>query len=116
MARSDPIEAEIAGALALNYGAEHPSISCEAAYRDALRAIARDVPDPAEFARQLPLVFVESLLTATRSQDPLHCGEFRVSDEMARPMQQLGLVAVGGPYLGLFGGRVRKALIEEEAS
>ena len=83
------------------------------AYRDAMKAIARDMPDPAEFAGQLKLVYVQALVHSRV------CPEgWRIADgfETAAPaMRRGGLVDVQSYCLTAFGLKVRAALIAEGA-
>lgn len=83
------------------------------AYRDAMKAIARDLPVPEKVARYLPLEQVEALSMAYRSQDG--CFRLRGQDmEREAPLMRLhGLVEMRGPYLTAFGMQVRKALRED---
>lgn len=81
----------------------------ELARRDAFIAIARDVPDPAEYARYLPSCFVDALLSAYPSG-----GCWRVYNHFAeREIRLAGLVEFGGPFLTAFGLAVRRELRAE---
>lgn len=91
------------------------------AYRDAIAAIARDIPDPAQFARYLPLEFVEALLGARYRMvggDSPDNG-WVVYPHQAAMLRPYGLVAAGtgpnGCLLTAFGITVRRALVAEDA-
>lgn len=91
------------------------------AHRDAMAAIARDIPNPKKFARYMPLNFVEMLLRAR------HCtiggsnpdGGLCVEPHEAEALRPYGLVAAGtgphGRFLTAFGLAVRRALVAEDA-
>lgn len=98
-------EREIAAALAI-----HDQHLARRARNDALGAIARDIPDPAEYARYIPLVFAEALTAATQTMTGYH-----VSREQAELMRPYGLVEYGGRCLTAFGIKVRQALKAEDA-
>ncbi len=79
--------------------------------RDALEHIAKDIPDPAEYARYTPLAFAAALTETT-----FHKNGWIVPDEKtAALLRPYGLVEYGGRYLTAFGMKVRKALLEEMA-
>ena len=85
--------------------------------RDALRAIARDIPDPVEFGEFLLLDYPrlhDALRGAWTSRDSRWAGEWRVDDACVRPLQKLGVVCIGEPTLTIFGKAVRGAIIEAE--
>lgn len=84
------------------------------ARRDALRAIARDIPDPEAFAWWLPKPYCFWLLEAWRAQDPENSGCWRVSEDRAKLLFTLGLCDRDG-YLMAFGNAVRKAMIAQSA-
>lgn len=77
------------------------------AREDAMKAIARDIPNPKIFAQYIPIVFVEALMSARVNRDG-----GQVSAHLACEMSRWGLVEVRGPHLTAFGFQVRKALIE----
>lgn len=83
------------------------------AYRDAMKALARDIAAPATVARYLPLDQVEALSLAYKSQDG--CFRLRGCDlgEIAQTMRIGGLVEMRGPYLTAYGMKVRKALRDD---
>ena len=81
--------------------------------RDALKAIARDIPDPAEFAMQLPAPYAEALAKAHTAQDPANAGCKRVSLEATRACFAMGLTDRDG-YLGAFGMAVRREILADE--
>ena len=78
------------------------------ARHDALRDIARDLPDPARYARYLPLEVVEALVGAWLSNNN---DEWRVSREAAELLRPFGLVGYGTQGLTGFGIGVRKAIL-----
>ena len=82
------------------------------AMRDALRSIARDIPDPKRYASWAPLWVCEALLRAS-----LHNGnEWLAAPNDAPDLKPLGLVEAGQGKRGLtaFAIGVRKALMREE--
>jgi hypothetical protein len=80
------------------------------ARKDALLAIARDIPDPDDYAQQMSLELAEALAGATRSPQG-----YRVRPEVAGWMRPFGLVEYGGRHLTAFGSAVRQALLQEDA-
>lgn len=82
------------------------------AYRDAMRAIARDIPDVETYARLMPLAQAEMLMAATFSGDG-----FKVPHHHAHLLRPFGLVeaGVGQRCLTAFAIKVRRALLEEDA-
>lgn len=84
------------------------------AKRDALRAIARDIPDPAEYARQCPLWIAEALVAARYVPQ---ANEFRVSLDTAVKLKPYGLVDAGTGITALtaFAIAVRRALQAQDA-
>lgn len=84
-------------------------------HEDALRAIARDLPDPEHMARVIEQAdpFVANCLAdAYPSKLPGNCGQYRVRDEAAPLLRSLGIVEAGGVHLGSFGFEVREALLD----
>ena len=77
-----------------------------------LRSLIAELPDPQRFAESLPAELAAALALAWRASDPQNCGCWRVADEYARPLQAVGVVASGGPWLSNFGNSVRKAVME----
>lgn len=82
--------------------------------RDALEAIARDIPDPYQFAWHLERPWCFQLATAYRSQDAQNAGCWRVKPEYAPDLFAMGVCDRDG-FLGAFGNSVRKALLEQGA-
>ena len=80
-----------------------------AARRDAMRHMVADLPDPAEFARYLPLEAVEMLLAACLRDT------WYVSREAAPYLRSLSLVGYGTEGLTAFGIVVRRALLVPDA-
>lgn len=83
---------------------------------DALRAVARDLPSPAAYARTLETgqpELAEALRDAYFSKSAENCGYLRVDEASARKLRSLGLVDVGSCCLGVFGMQVRKALLDD---
>lgn len=78
---------------------------------DALRAIARDIPDPAEYASHLPDWAVEALLSATKD----HADGWCAPAATAAALRPLGLVGYGTRGLTAFGWAVRQALKRTDA-
>lgn len=70
------------------------------ARNDALKAIARDIPDPAEYAYYLDATIVDALLTARRR------GFWCVSREAAEILRPHGLCEYGGAGLTVFAIKV----------
>lgn len=97
----------------------------ERARRDALRAMVRDLPDPAEVAHTLLVVYPEAaevLRQAWISSKQPYAGAWRVADcPEAAVLRSLGLVGwIGkgrgmGCCVGNFGLAVRKVLLGLEA-
>ena len=84
------------------------------AYRDALRSIRMEIPEPEEYAKQLPLAVVNALLGAS-----MRNGAWCVSEVRAAMLRPYSLVEARGPYLSAFGFAVRKVLLrwaQEERS
>lgn len=79
---------------------------------DAMRHIARDVPDPETYARRLAPELALLLVNARTRR-----GSLRVTTEAARRLKPFGLVEAGqvGTKLTAFGMKVRRALLEEDA-
>lgn len=85
----------------------------ERARRDAESAIARDVPDPADYAYHAPLWMVEALIAAYPATDLSNRGCLRVSHEAAAKLRPYGIVEARGVHLSVFGTRVRNALVQD---
>jgi hypothetical protein len=64
------------------------------------------VPDPALYADMIPLEVAEILTGAW-----LSVGGRRVTEEGAQKIRTYGLCEFGGPYLTVFGSRVRAAVV-----
>lgn len=81
------------------------------AHRDAIQAIAKDMPDPAMYSRYMPLELAELLMKA-KFEDG-----WRVSIEGAKLLRPHGLIEAGttGRFLTAFGMAVRRELIAEDA-
>lgn len=105
----------ITAAPTARFAAKRPPIShAEMARRDALKAIAQDIPDPEEYAWHLPKPYCFWLAQAYRSQDPANAGCYRVADEHIPDMFSLGLCDRDG-YLMAFGQAVRRAMQRQSA-
>lgn len=94
------------------------SADLDRARRDAMKAIARDIPDPAEFAEFLLLEYPRlhvAVRDAWTARDTRWAGEWRVDDACVRPLQKLGVVNIAEPTLSNFGKAVRAAILEAEA-
>jgi hypothetical protein len=76
------------------------------AVRDAQRSAIADLPDPAEYARYLTGEEASALLGAWIAG----AGCWRVAGEHAPMLRRLGLVEVGGCFLGAFGMAVLREL------
>lgn len=93
-----------------NYAAA-PDPGALQARRDAMKAIARDLPDPARYAQSLPLPVVQALEGARKSY-----GAWRFADDVhpdvMRWMRAAGLayMAKDDPCLTYYAQRVRRAL------
>lgn len=83
------------------------------ARRDAMKAIARDIPDPALFARLMPLVLADALAGAWHPSGRI-C-EWQVAEGHAVLLRPWGLCEYGGRCLTGFGVSVRRVLIEADA-
>lgn len=81
------------------------------ATRDAMKAIARDIPDPDEYARQLPPWAAEALVQAARTPSDGWC----VPAHLARMLRPLGLAGYGTNGLTAFGWRVRQIIVGADA-
>jgi len=85
-------------------------------YEDALRALARGIPDPVDVAREIEVAdpwLGEALHNAYRSTRRDSYGSWRVNDTAAPYLRRMGVVAIEGPWLTAFGTKVRLAVIEE---
>ena len=81
------------------------------ARQDAMKAIARDIPDPDDYARLMPLSLVTALLSAWNYQSY----GWIVSREIAPYLRPLGLVAYNDCGLTAFGYSVMLALRRQDA-
>lgn len=86
----------------------------ERIHHDAMKAFARNLPDPFWYAWYLEKPYCFWMEQAWRSQDPLNSGCYRVSEKRAKELFPMGLCDRDG-YLTVFGNAVRKA-IEEQAA
>lgn len=91
------------------------------AARDAERDMALEiltVPHPSAVAFSLPLWAARALEQACRGNDPANAGCLRlphdISPEQRRWLALGGMVEIQGPYLTVFGSRVRKCLLRED--
>lgn len=80
------------------------------ARRDALVAIARDIPEPTDFARHLPL----GVVTALRNARIRNGGCYQASVEWAAALRSYSLVEYGGRCLTAFGIAVRRELMADD--
>jgi hypothetical protein len=80
------------------------------AWRDTMKVIATGIPDPAIYARHLPLDIAAILLGASGTGAACRVHHGRVHE-----LRRMGLVEFGGTHLTAFGFMVRKALREEDA-
>lgn len=76
---------------------------------DALRAIARDIPDPAEYAAYLPDWAVTAMLASAKD----HSDDWCAPRDAAAALRPLGLVGYGTRGLTAFGWAVRQALLRD---
>lgn len=74
------------------------------AHGDAMRAIARDIPDPRDYAYQLGAEYVAMLLGATLRDN------WYVTEAVAKVLRPHGLCEYGGTGLTAFGIMVRREL------
>ena len=84
------------------------------AYHDAMRSIRMEIPEPEEYAKQLPLAVVNALLGAS-----MRNGAWCVSEVRTAMLRPYSLVEARGPHLSAFGFAVRKVLLrwaQEERS
>lgn len=81
------------------------------AEKDAMKAIARDIPDPDDYARLMPLSLVTALLTAWNHRTY----GWAVTREVAPYLRPLGLVAYNGCGLTVFGYQVMLVLRRQDA-
>lgn len=81
------------------------------ARKDAQAAIARDIPDPDDFARYMPLPMAVALLSAWKNQSYGWC----VTPRIAAYLRPLGLVAYNDYGLTAFGYAVLLALRRQDA-
>lgn len=81
-------------------------------WRDAMRAISLDIPDPETYARLMPLAHAEMLLGSTLKQS-----EYFVPHHHAHILKPFGLVECGAGKRGLtaFAIKVLKALREHDS-
>ena len=89
----------------------------ERVYDQAFASIAKDVPDPAVFARELMLSdrpLADALAKAWRVRSGDQEGLWRVDENVAVRLRSIGIVGAGGPFLGAFGNAVRQALLSGE--
>ena len=76
--------------------------------REAMRAIAPDLPNPERYARQMPLEFVSMLLAAWKLGS-----EWLIDAESdAAQLRPFGLCGYGTRALTVFGMQVRRVLVE----
>lgn len=104
-------EAESAYWLALDREAQYQNHLDSMARQDALRAIARDIPDPEDYAYHLPLWAADALLAATKHSSY----GWRVPRRLALRLRPYGLVAYNDDGLTAFGWAVRCALKRQDA-
>ncbi len=109
MRRETP--AEVEQWLAIDREAQYQTHLDKQAREDALLAIARDIPDPEQYAWGLPLEAAEALLSATQSAK---YGP-KVSRDAAAVLRPYGLVEYGGEGVTAFGWAVRRVLRSHEA-
>lgn len=82
------------------------------AMKDALTAIARDIPDPKRYAFYAPLWIVDALLSAYR----INGNEWTFAAGADLPgLRQHGLCGFGTSGLTAFAIKVRRVLKEEDA-
>jgi len=95
--------------------APEPVTSAETARvrHDALKAIARDIPDPHEFAMQLAEPWCDYLRRAFRSQDPENVGCLRTDERWIGDLFAMGLCDKRG-FLTVFGMSVRREIMVDE--
>lgn len=84
------------------------------ARKDALRDMAKGIPDPKQYAFELPLACVTILLAATLVGKQGR-GIFKVAEHDAQFIRPYGLCDYASTCLTAFGMNVRRALLEEDA-
>jgi hypothetical protein len=107
------------GAPIAHYGGEttagsSPHANLETrAHRDAMHSIAQGVPDPATYARRLPLHMVEMLMLSQH----IRGGIYRAHPDFVPDLQAEGLVEAGetGRFLTAFGLKVLRELKKDDA-
>lgn len=82
----------------------------ELAKMDAIAGIRLTIPDPAEYARHVPMWMAEVLIGARKSQ-----AGYKVSPQDAVDLRPWGLVEARGCYITAFGIAVRRELRAENA-
>lgn len=78
--------------------------------RQMIRDTFARLPDPEQFAYQLPSE-VADMLTGARTVT----GGWTVSDAVAEVLRPYGLCEYGGRCLTVFGGQVRKAVMDDHS-
>ncbi|WP_305096460.1 hypothetical protein [Croceibacterium aestuarii] len=81
-------------------------------HREAMRAIAI-LPDPYEYAMQLPPELADELRQAFKSKKNEHSGEWRISGPFMDDCFAWGLCTSDG-FLGTFGIAVRREIMADE--
>jgi len=104
MIRQEPWDIAISAAL-------NRAVYADLSYRDAMRAIAQDIPDPRDYAAWAPLWIVEALFSAYKTNSE----GWVVPREVAAELRPFGLVGYGTCGLTVFGWRVRQVLKEHDA-
>lgn len=117
----DPIDARFMAAVgwsedmleAIENGWEPPCTSAdlERVCHDAFQAMARDVPDPVEYAAMIEPVFAEAIMEAVHGRT----GGLWVSDNALVPMlRSMGLIGIRDRELSPFAMQVRRVLRRDE--
>ena len=82
------------------------------AYKDALRAFATDLPDPAHYAQQMPVWAQEALANASFEKQTTTWLLHPAYHDRIPELRALGLIPVGGrPVITGFSLDVRRALL-----
>jgi len=88
----------------------HARHEFERAKRDALSAIARDIPDPKVFARYLTADIADMLVSAS-----FRHSSYYVYSPDSYKLRRMGLMECRGNCLTAFGIRVRRELVDQGA-
>ena len=103
------------GALLLSAGIPKDE---RAAFEDAVRSIARDIPDPVKVAELLQVWAIDALTGAVRATDQENAGCWRLPYNLSKDQEEWfrkrSMIDLQTPHLTAFGCKVRKAVLAME--